>query len=297
MYNITDIQLFSKLSEQHQKEIKQNAVVRSYSKDSIVFYEEEMGEHLYIILEGTVKLYKTTPKGTQIQINRFDAPALVGEYACFERAPFPATCEFVTEGKVAMIRFDYIFKNLDNQQFSLELIKSLTSKIMVLSALIHKETIYSSEAKVAKMLIENVEIFSKLKYNEIAAILNLTPETLSRIFKKLKKEHIIEIKTGSYIKILDAEALETVIESNKVKTCNDCINGSHYSALLYFVRRMPKGLTVTKRHVQKGIMQLVHLPVFFTTWARVSKRIAIKQRVILKKPAVIPCLMAASVLV
>jgi hypothetical protein len=31
MYNITDIQLFSKLSQQQQKEIKQNAVVRSYS--------------------------------------------------------------------------------------------------------------------------------------------------------------------------------------------------------------------------------------------------------------------------
>jgi len=223
MYNITDIQLFSKLSEQHQKAIKQNAIVRSYSKDSIVFYEEEKGKHLYIILEGTVKLYKTTPKGTQIQINRFEAPALVGEYACFEKAPFPATCEFITDGKVALVRYDDIFRNLENPDFSLELIKSLTSKIMVLSALIHKETIYSSEAKVAKMLIENVEIFSKLKYNEIASILNLTPETLSRIFKKFKKERIIEMKTGAHIKILDLEALETVIESNKVKTCNDCI--------------------------------------------------------------------------
>ena len=224
MYNITDIQLFSKLSEQHQNDIKQNAIIRSYSKDSIVFYEEEKGEYLYIVLEGTVKLYKTTPKGTQIQINRFEAPALVGEYACFESAPFPATCEFITDGKVAMVRFDYIFKNLENSQFSLELIKSLTSKIMVLSALIHKETIYSSEAKVAKMLMENVEIFSKLRYNEIAAILNLTPETLSRIFKKFKKERIIEVKTGELIKILDAEVLEEVIESNKVKTCNDCIS-------------------------------------------------------------------------
>jgi len=224
MYSITDIQLFSKLSEAHQQDIKQNAIIRTYSKDSIVFYEEEKGKHLYIILEGTVKLYKTTPKGTQIQINRFEAPALVGEYACFEKAPFPATCEFITDGKVAMIRFDHIFKNLENPDFSLELIKSLTSKIMVLSALIHKETIYSSEAKVAKMLMENVEIFSKLKYNEIASILNLTPETLSRIFKKFKKEKLIEMKTGSYIRILDAEALDMVIESNKVKTCNDCIS-------------------------------------------------------------------------
>jgi CRP/FNR family transcriptional regulator len=94
---------------------------------------------------------------------------------------------------------------------------------MVLSSLIHKETIFSSEAKVAKMLIENVEIFTKLKYNEIAAILNLTPETLSRIFKKFKKEKIIEVKTGEHIKILDYDILKDVIDNNKVKECNNCI--------------------------------------------------------------------------
>lgn len=223
MYDLTDIQLFSKLSDRYLKEIKQNAISRRYTKDSIVFYEGDSSDYLYVLLEGTIKLYKTTPKGTQIQINRFDAPATVGEYACFESQPFPATCEFVTEGRIVMIHFDYIHKNLDDRQFSLELIKSLTAKVMVLSALVHKETIYSSEAKVAKMLIENVEIFTKLKYNEIAAILNLTPETLSRIFKKLKKENIIEMKTGHHIKIHNYQALEDVIENNKVKDCTDCI--------------------------------------------------------------------------
>lgn len=223
MHQLADIQLFSKLSDKYLNEIKQNAIVRTYSKDSIVFYEGDSSDYLYIVLEGTIKLYKTTPKGTQIQINRFTAPAMVGEYACFESQPFPASCEFVTEGKMAMVHFDYILKNLKEAQFSLELIKSLTSKIMVLSALIQKETIYSSEAKVAKLLIENVEIFTKLKYNEIAAILNLTPETLSRIFKKFKKEMIIEMKTGEHIKILDYDVLEDVIENNKVRECTNCI--------------------------------------------------------------------------
>jgi len=223
MHQLIDIQLFSKLSDKYLNDIKQNAITRTYSKNSIVFYEGDTSKYLYVILEGTVKMYKTTPKGTQIQINRFEAPAMVGEYACFENQPFPASCEFVTEGKIVMIPFTHILKNLENGQFSLELIKSLTAKIMVLSTLIHKETIFSSEAKVAKILIENVEIFSKLKYNEIAAILNLTPETLSRIFKKLKKEQIIEIKTGQHVKILNYEVLEEVIESNKVKECTNCI--------------------------------------------------------------------------
>ncbi len=223
MYELRDIQLFAKLSDAHVSEIKANSVVRSYAKESIVFYEGDRGEYLYIVIEGTVKLYKTSPKGTQIQINRFEAPAVVGEYACFERMPFPATCEFVTDGKMALVPYDLIYKNLGDEEFSLEIIKSLTSKIMVLSALIHKETIFSSEAKVAKMLLENSEIFSKLKYNEIASILNLTPETLSRIFKKMKKEQIIEVDHQHHVRVLNPEALETVIESNKIKTCTNCI--------------------------------------------------------------------------
>jgi len=223
MYDLREIQLFSKLSDRHIAEIKEHAVVRSYSSESIVFYEGDRGEYLYIVVEGTVKLYKTSPKGTQIQINRFDAPAVVGEYACFEKMPFPATCEFITDGKIAMVPYDFVYRNLSNEEFSLEIIKSLTSKIMVLSALIHKETIFSSEAKVAKMLIENSEIFSKLKYNEVASILNLTPETLSRIFKKMKKEGIIEVDRSHHVRVLDYDALEMVIENNKIKTCSNCI--------------------------------------------------------------------------
>jgi CRP/FNR family transcriptional regulator len=223
MYDLREVQLFSKLSDSHVAEIKENSVVRSFSKESIVFYEGDRGEYLYIVIEGTVKLYKTSPKGTQIQINRFEAPAVVGEYACFERMPFPATCEFITDGKMAMVPYELVYKNLGDEEFSLEIIKSLTSKIMVLSALIHNETIFSSEAKVAKMLLENSEIFSKLKYNEVASILNLTPETLSRIFKKLKKEKIIEVDSHHHVRVRNPEALEEVIESNKIRTCTNCI--------------------------------------------------------------------------
>jgi len=99
----------------------------------------------------------------------------------------------------------------------------LTAKIMVLSSLIHKETIFSSEAKVAKLLLEKSEIFHKLKYNEIASILNITPETLSRILKKFKNEGYIEGLKAGDISIQEPEALSSVIETNKVQDCTNCI--------------------------------------------------------------------------
>ena len=223
MHRFSEIQLFSKLSEENLARLRDQAILKNLTKESIVFYEGDESDHIYVLLEGTVKLYKTSPKGTQIQINRFDAPAVIGEYACFEQVPFPATCEFLTDGKMAKVPTSFIFNSLHEESFALEMIKSLTSKVMILSSLVHKETIYSSEAKVAKILIENVEIFQKLKHNEIASILNITPETLSRILKKFKKNYLIEgLKEGS-IRILDVEGLDQVIETNKVHDCTNCI--------------------------------------------------------------------------
>ncbi len=228
MHTLDEIQLFSKLSDENMERLKKNSRIKTYTKGGIVFYEEDDSSHIYVVLEGSVKLYKTSPKGTQVQINRFVAPAVIGEYACFEEMPFPATCEFVTEGKIAHIPRDFVLGNLTDSAFALEMIKSLTAKIMVLSSLIHKETIFSSEAKVAKLLMEKSEIFHKLKYNEIASILNITPETLSRILKKFKTEGYIKgLKAGDLI-VLDPVKLDSVIETNKVQDCTNCI--AHFKA-------------------------------------------------------------------
>ncbi len=228
MHRFSDIQLFSKLSEANLERLRDQAIIKNLTKETIVFYEGDTSDYIYILLRGTVKLYKTAPKGTQIQINRFEAPAVIGEYACFEQVPFPATCEFLTEGTIAKIATKYVFESLQEKSFALEMIKSLTGKIMILSSLVHKETIFSSEAKVAKILIENSEIFYKLKHNEIASILNITPETLSRILKKFRTSGLIEGRKEGRVRILNLEGLHAVIETNKVHDCTNCI--AHFKA-------------------------------------------------------------------
>lgn len=119
MHRLRDIQLFSKLDDQYLDKIKSQTITRRYSKDAIVFHEGDESNHIFAVLEGIVKLYKTSPKGTQIQINRFEAASVLGEYACFEHVPFPATCEFVSERKIAMIPRDFMVKKLGNADFSL----------------------------------------------------------------------------------------------------------------------------------------------------------------------------------
>ncbi len=222
MYKIEEIPLFAKLSPKNLEIVKDNLFIKEYKKNSIVFYEGEKGNSLYIVLEGRVKLYKTTPKGNHININILKAPSLVGEFACFEEAPFPATCEFQSDGVMGKISFDIIKKLLCYEDVALAIIKSLTAKVMLLSALVHKETVYSSEAKVADILVNNIDVFKRLKHSEIADILNMTPETLSRILSKFKKEKIIAMNKHE-ITILQLDALKEILEHNQIKECTNCI--------------------------------------------------------------------------
>jgi CRP/FNR family transcriptional regulator len=98
----------------------------------------------------------------------------------------------------------------------------MTNKVMILSSLVHKETILSSEAKVVDLILHEIDIFNRMKNNEIASILNITPETLSRILGKLKKRKFIDIK-NHIVTIIDIEALQIILEKNTIKACTNCL--------------------------------------------------------------------------
>jgi CRP/FNR family transcriptional regulator len=85
----------------------------------------------------------------------------------------------------------------------------------LISDLLHKETIYSAEAKIADLILHNPKIFKHIKKNKIAYLLNMTPETLSRILAKLKKEEVISIKE-SIVSIHRESVLEEIILTNSI---------------------------------------------------------------------------------
>ena len=136
----------------------------------------------------------------------------MAELANFENIPYPATAEFMSESEV--LRIDYkalehdFFKNPD---ISFEIIKSLIAKHKILIDVIQKEVILTADAKVAKFILENGELFKTLKNTQVASILNLTPETLSRTLSKFKSSNMIELDEKHQIHVINAQKLEEVL--------------------------------------------------------------------------------------
>lgn len=216
MFELKDIALFSGLSERQLSELQANIHMKHYTKDSIVFYEEDKSEYLHILMQGNVRLYKTTPTGKEVYLHGMSAPSAIALFPALERVPFPATCGFLSEGIVGLLPLEKFHKCLEDLDFSLAMIKAMSKRMKLLETLLHKETVFSSEAKIADLISNNAKIFQHLKNNEIASMLNITPETLSRILTKLKKEEIITIDEH-IVTILDQNALQSIIETNTMK--------------------------------------------------------------------------------
>lgn len=183
----------------------------SYEKESIVFFQSDEAKNMHILLEGDVRLYKSKPSGGEVQLLRESAVASIAELACFEKIPYPANCMTLTPAKILKIPFATFEKEfLNDPEISFGIIKSLGSKLRSLSSLIDRELTLSSEQKVAKYLVDNHDTLKSLKQVSIASELNITPETLSRMLKKLQKQGLIQ--STSPMILTDIDGLKKVYD-------------------------------------------------------------------------------------
>lgn len=208
MERIKNISCFANLSDEQLEKLKKISVIKKYSAKEILFYEGDQPTYLYVLLNGTLKVYKTNHKGQQIFLHQFYPGGLVAELANFENIPYPATAEFMSDSEVLRIEYKALEKDFfKNPDISMEIIKSLIAKHKILIDIIQKEVILTADAKIAKFILENAEVFDTLKNTQIASILNITPETLSRTLSRFKASNWIESDETHQIKIVNKERL------------------------------------------------------------------------------------------
>jgi CRP/FNR family transcriptional regulator len=184
---------FGNIEEIYLKDIANISTIKEYHKKQILFYEYDEPKYLHLLLTGSVKIYKFNAKNQEIVIHHIVAENFIAEIANFENILYPANCEMLEDSTVLKIdykKFETYIK--EHANISFKLMKSLSSKIKVLSNFINNELILSTQEKVLNFIIEYENLLPTIKHHQIAKILNITPETLSRTLAKMKNEGMLE---------------------------------------------------------------------------------------------------------
>lgn len=206
-------ELFSHLSQKQIHSLEQISMIRTYKAGEILFYEGDESRYFHVLLKGEISVFKTTSTSDTLLVHRFHAPSLIAEVATLKQIPYPASAECVTSVEVLKIEREAFVALLHQDAgLSIGLIASLTQKIGTLELSLRRHSAPNAMAKVARLIRDEPDIFQYRKGIEIAHMLGITPETFSRMIKKLKIEGIIEWKASHPLALKKAQDLEAYCE-------------------------------------------------------------------------------------
>ena len=192
MNELKKISLFSNLENSDLIELKKISSIMYVKKNTPIFYEGDKSNYLYLLIDGIAKIYKIDNKGKEIILHKFNAPNLLAERANLAEIPYPANCAMQSDGVILKIDFEKFKNMMKKADICFKIMQSLLKKMTSLEDTINNNMLLDIPTRIAKFIYNNPKKFESLKQHEIANLLNIKPETLSRKLKKLKELEIIE---------------------------------------------------------------------------------------------------------
>ncbi|SNZ08624.1 CRP/FNR family transcriptional regulator, anaerobic regulatory protein [Persephonella hydrogeniphila] len=204
--------IFPSADAEEIKFLEEISYTEEKKKGDVLFFEGDEPEYVYYLINGIVKLFKTTlNNGKEITINYILPKAFVGEFASLKNIRYPFSAEMETDGEVLKFRAnEFISFIRSNANLSYEMLIYMADKIQKNYEYCENLVEKNVRKKIAKFLKEHEDLFFKLNKNKIASILNITPETFSRTLKEMKREGLIIERT--VVKINKEKIEEILVE-------------------------------------------------------------------------------------
>lgn len=206
--------LFDKLSEPQLQRIAKHAVRNHLDEGEPLFEQGDRASRFYLVLAGQIKLYRLSPAGNEKVIDIVSAGNTFAEALMFlERPRYPVGAQALDRSEVISIdSADFADMLRNSVETCFLLLGDMSQRLRGLLRDINEISMQSAACRVAAYLVklappgqDRFELpFAK---QIVASRLSVTPETFSRIVRKLIDAGIISV-TGSEVTILDRRALE-----------------------------------------------------------------------------------------
>lgn len=216
---LRDIPLFSELSIKQLREISAISKIIRFRKHDIIFNEGDDYKGFFILLKGTVKIFKLTSGARETVVHIVKPFTTFADIPLFEGSNYPVNAQAIEDSLVLFIpKEGFIDLLKKNHEISLKMLAGFAKRLKALVAQIEDLSSKEVPNRLAKYLLKEIKIAGTEKLPEpfvkltipkstIAAYLGTITETLSRTFKKLQDEGIIRVK-GKVIFVSDIKRLK-----------------------------------------------------------------------------------------
>ena len=191
---ITRVAVFRGLKSETVQHIIAPATAVMLRPHEWIMRQDDPATAFFIVIDGWVKLYRSTPSGDETVIDIMTKGDSFAEPVAFTGNRYIATAEAVSEARVGRIPADHLVRCIrDSPDIALAMIASISQHMHYLVQQVEQLKTQSGVQRVAEFLAslslaEHGHCALVLPYDKIliAGRLGLTPESLSRAFARLR---------------------------------------------------------------------------------------------------------------
>jgi CRP-like cAMP-binding protein len=196
---------FKDLDEKSIKLLSRIAIPKNFEKGQFVFTQGGKGNALYLLIAGSVQVFKTDPDGREVVVKVLGPGEIFAEVVLFEIDAYPASARVLQETTVLLVPKIQVHCLLADESFRGDFIALLMKKLRYLSERLLQFSAQDVEERFFGFLREHhgqaTEFTLAMAKKDLASAIGTNPETLSRLLSRLAAQGRIMLK-GKTIRLL-----------------------------------------------------------------------------------------------
>jgi CRP/FNR family transcriptional regulator len=199
---LAELPLLSQLAEDQRSAVIEAGHEKSLERGEILFHEGEPSEALFAVISGQLKLVRYSPKGRELLIHLVNPAQTFAEAALFAAATYPATAEATQACRLwCLPRAALLELMRATPELGLAMLGSISVWTRRVVSKLELHTQRRVEERLAIYLLSRagsreLEPGDRIELAEprnlIAAQCGTAPEVLSRTFRRLEEEGVLE---------------------------------------------------------------------------------------------------------
>lgn len=195
---LQSVPLFSQLAPADLQRVVELARDRSYPKNSVILFEDDPGDALFVVAKGQVKVVLIGDDGREVILSVLGQGEFFGEMALIDDEPRSAHVIAMEDSDLLVLRRDDFEGILaQSPKIALSLLKELTRRLRRADEKVGSLVLLDVTGRVARLLLDLADesggerITRRLTHHTIAQMVGSSRETVSRTMRELVgKGHI-----------------------------------------------------------------------------------------------------------
>jgi CRP/FNR family transcriptional regulator, cyclic AMP receptor protein len=217
---LKSVKYFTGLSPDVLESLKGYFIEKTAEKGRIILFEGQWSDHLYFLITGLVKVYKTSANGRE-QILHIAPPGdSLNDVSTFDGGPNQASMLAMTPVSMYAMRKDDLNVLLHKHPLiALNIIKALANRVRRDSNLVEELSSTQVIGRLAKLLLgkyagEESTVGLWLTQQDMASMIGTCREVVNRSLKAMEEKGAIRLGRHR-IKVLDKEILQDMAKDTR----------------------------------------------------------------------------------